>query len=97
MERHASNVIRRGPEKTDGAYPSRFRVITSTKWEVNMTRKYRVASSTMVPKMPGTLGPTVFDFFAKKMINKNARESDLCALSARSAQWSEVQKHAHAP
>jgi len=40
-----------------------------------MTKKYRVASSTMIPKMPGTLDPPVVDVFANKMINKNARES----------------------
>ena len=64
--------------------------MTSTKWEVNITRKYRVASSTMVPKMPVTFDPSAFDFFARKMIKKNARESDdVCASSTRSAQWSE--------
>lgn len=42
-----------------------------------MTRKYRVASSTIVPRMPVTFDPPVLDF-AKKIINKKARESD-CA------------------
>jgi hypothetical protein len=51
------------------------RVISSTKWEVNITRKYSVASSTMVAKIPVNSSPPIFDLLAKKRINKNARES----------------------
>lgn len=53
----------------------RVKVISSTKCEVKMTRKYSVASSMMVFKMPVTSNP-VFDLLARKMINKNVRESD---------------------
>ena len=53
----------------------RFRVISTTTWEVAITRKYRVASSAIVLKSVGTLRPFVPDLAAKKTINKNARES----------------------
>ena len=53
----------------------RARVISSTKWEVNIIRKYHVASSAMVPRMLGNLNFSVFDLIAKKMINENARKS----------------------
>lgn len=53
----------------------RFRVITSTKWEVNMSRKYRVASSATVSKIVGTLSAAVLVLFAKKIIDKKAKES----------------------
>jgi len=43
----------------------RIRVISSTKWEVNITRKYRVASSAMVPRMVGILSDDAFDRIAK--------------------------------
>lgn len=43
----------------------RIRVISSTKWEVNITRKYHVASSAMVPKMVGILTDDAFDRIAK--------------------------------
>lgn len=55
----------------------RVRVITSTKWAVNMTRKYRTVSSAMVLKSPRTLNPDVLDLFAKKTIKDNATESDV--------------------
>jgi hypothetical protein len=51
------------------------RVITKTKWEPNITKKYRVASSAMVLKMLGPLTFDAFDFAAKKVINANARRS----------------------
>jgi hypothetical protein len=73
----------------------RFRVITSTKWEVNMTRKYRVASSTMVPRMPETFDPPMFDFFAKKTISKKARVSG--RGHCRHGQNKSVGKKSHAP
>ena len=53
----------------------RIRVISSTKCEVNITKKYRVASSKTVLNIPGTLGSSVFDRLAKKNVNKNARKS----------------------
>ena len=53
----------------------RFRVISRTKWEVNITRKYSVASSAMVFKIDGILSPCTSDLMAKKTINKNARRS----------------------
>jgi hypothetical protein len=63
----------------------RFRVNTSTKWEVNITRKYHVASSAMLSKIVGTLSPGTLDFLAEKIINENARESDVYISSAASA------------
>ena len=53
----------------------RVNVISSTKWELNITRKYHVASSAMVSRMLGTLIFDTFDLAAKKVINKNARKS----------------------
>jgi len=53
------------------------RVISSTRWALNITRKYHVASSAMVPRMLGTLSSEAFDFAAKKVINENARKSDV--------------------
>ena len=62
-----------------------IRVIVSTKCEVKMTRKYRVASSAIVPKILGALKPGIFDFLAKKRINENASESDFGVVSGRLA------------
>ena len=53
----------------------RVRVITSTKWELNMTRKYHVASSAMVSRRAGPLRFDTLDFAAKQTINENARKS----------------------
>ena len=53
----------------------RMRVISSTKWEVNMTRKYSMESPAIVRKTPVTLSPDAFDFTAKKIVNENARRS----------------------
>ena len=53
----------------------RVKVISSAKWEVNMTMKYHVASSAMVARMVGTLRSAAFDFTARKVINENARKS----------------------
>ena len=54
------------------------RVISSTKWEVNMTRKYHVASWAMVPRRVGPLIFGILDFAAKRVINENARKSGVC-------------------
>lgn len=65
----------------------RFRVISRIKWEVNITRKYRVASSAMLLKIVGILVPCPSAFTAKKTITENARKSDsniLCAGSVPS-------------
>ena len=53
----------------------RVKVISSAKWEVNMTMKYHVASSAMVARIVGTLRSAAFDPVAKKATNKNARKS----------------------
>ena len=42
---------------------------------MNITKKYRVASSAMVSKMVGILRFEAFDFIAQNMVNENARES----------------------
>lgn len=53
----------------------RFRVITRTKCEVNMTRKYRVASSAIFPKIVWKLRLVLLHRFAKKTMDKNTRKS----------------------
>jgi len=53
----------------------RVRVISSTKWELNMTRKYHVASCAIVSRRVGPLRFDALDFAAKKVINENARKS----------------------
>ena len=52
----------------------------SVKWEVNITRKYNVASIVITFKILGISSPCVFDAFAKNMINANVRNSGTCAL-----------------
>ena len=54
------------------------RVIASTKWEVNMTRKYHVASSAIFPKIVGKLTARTLDLAAAETMNRKARESGLC-------------------
>jgi hypothetical protein len=39
----------------------RARASSSTRWAVNMKRKYRVASSAMVLMITGSLSPSFFD------------------------------------
>ena len=64
-----------------------MRVISSTRWEVNITRKYRMASLAMTSKRLGNPSPGIFDFFAKKITSENARQSEVCIYSAGSAVW----------
>ena len=54
-------------------------VISSTRCAVNITRKYRVASSATIPKRFGTLSPRTFrpNRTAKNIITENARESEV--------------------
>ena len=79
------DIIRCSPERGKVALTRpRLRVITSTKWEVNMTRKYRVASFVMDLKMVGILSPPALDLRASKTINENARKSDANAVWAES-------------
>jgi hypothetical protein len=65
----------------------RFRVISSTKWEVNIIKKYRVASSAMIFKMVGIWSPDVFDRLAKTMVKENASRSEVYAFMAMSAPY----------
>lgn len=66
LEKYARDVLGCSPEERIVALTRpRFNVNTSTKWEVNITRKYHVASSAIVSKMVGTLRPGTLDFFAK--------------------------------
>ena len=65
----------------------RFRVISSTKWEVNITRKYRVASSAMVPKIVGILSPGVVHRVAKKIVSENASRSGVSIVPAGSVPY----------
>jgi len=44
----------------------RVKVISSTKCEVNMIRKYHVASSAMALRMLGTLSFDIFDLVARR-------------------------------
>ena len=46
-----------------------------------MTKKYRVASSAMVPRTPGILSFVALDFDAKKRINEKARKSSMYAAN----------------
>ena len=55
---------------------------TSTKWEVNTTRRYNIASSAIVIKVDGILSLGVLDRIAEKTINENARRSDAQIISA---------------
>ena len=55
----------------------RVRVISSTKWELNITRKYHVASWAMAPRRVGPLIFDALDFPVKNMINENARKSGM--------------------
>ena len=56
----------------------------NTKWDVNMTRKYLVASSAMVSQIVRTLTPGTFDFLVKKIISVNARKSDVRIVLVKS-------------
>ena len=63
-----------------------------------MTIKYRVASSAMVPRMPGALSPPAFDFVAKKRINEKARKSSACVRVGRNGgHLVRIQDIFHAP
>ena len=69
----------------------RIRVISSTKWEVNITRKYRVASSAMVPRMVGILTDDAFDLMTSASGGKSRLvferiDRSLCCHS-RCAVW----------
>ena len=68
----------------------RVRVISSTKWELNITRKYHVASCAMVPKMVGPLRFDAFDFAAEKVINENARKSGVYISPQGSVEMSTI-------
>lgn len=50
-------------------------VISSTKWEVNMTKKYNAESSAMDFRMFGRLPLVFFITIVKKIINENAKKS----------------------
>ena len=54
---------------------------SSTKWEVNIKRKYRVASSAIVLKIAEVLSPAFFDRITKKMVNVKAKKSEVSAFS----------------
>ena len=49
---------------------------------MNITRKYRVASSAIVSRIEGILNLDDLDVIAKKIVNENARKSGLYASSA---------------
>lgn len=59
----------------------RFMVISNTKWEVNMTRKYRVASSATTPKILGAPNVGILDRIAREIISENARKSGTYSFS----------------
>ena len=56
-------------------------VISNTKWEVNMTRKYRVASSATTPKILGAPNAGILDRIARVIISENARKSGAYSFS----------------
>ena len=68
----------------------RVRVISSTKWELNITRKYHVASCAMVPKRVGPLRFNALDFAAEKVINENARKSGVYISPQGSVEMSTI-------
>lgn len=75
--RHILGVICRSPaEKTTVLTRANMRVVMITRWEVNITRKYHVASSTIVPRILETSSPCFFDVLAKKTIKENVRNSE---------------------
>jgi len=53
----------------------RVRVISSTKWEVNIKKKYNVESSAMVFRILGSLPLVPLVIIARESINENARKS----------------------
>lgn len=55
---------------------------SSTKWEVNMKRKYRAASSAIVFKITEVLSPVFLDRVTKKMVNEKAKKSAVSTFSA---------------
>ena len=57
---------------------------SSTKWEVNMKRKYRAASSAIVFKITEVLSPVFLDRVTKKMVNEKAKKSAVSTFSAGS-------------
>ena len=66
------------------------RVISSTKWELNIARKYHVASWAMVPRRVGLLIFDVPDFATKKLINENARKSGVYISPQGSVEMSTI-------
>lgn len=76
LEKHGPSIINCNQEI--GAVVRtrpKTRVIVSTKWEVNITMKYNVASAAMVPRMVGILSLVAPDLDARKTINENASRS----------------------
>ena len=59
----------------------RSKVISSTKWEVKITRKYHTASSATVPIIVGILRLPAPHLNAKNVINENARKSGIYVTS----------------
>ena len=54
---------------------------SSTKWEVNIKRKYRVASSAIVLRIAEVLSPAFFDRITKRMVNVKAKKSEVSTFS----------------
>jgi hypothetical protein len=68
----------RGMEREEVALTRpRIRFISSAKWEVNITRKYSVASFAMISQRFVNPSPGVLNLFAKKIINENASKSEV--------------------
>ena len=71
------NAIDRSSEREMVALTGpRFRVNTNARWALKITKKYLVASSAIVLKIVGILSARFSGFAARKMIEKNARESN---------------------
>ena len=72
-----------GPERKPGALTRpKFKVISKATWAKKITRKYRVASATMVRRMVGTLSLIAPDpeMAAEETITKKASVSDPCTF-----------------
>lgn len=94
LDKHAVGIIRcnLGSGAAELTRP-RFRVITRTKWEVNMTRKYSVASSAIVSERVENLNPGALNFLVRKIINENARVSECWKPQYRPMRVKENSEH----
>lgn len=86
LEKRTLDVTGRRLERgTVALTRAKIRVIKSTKWAVNITKKYRVASFAMTCQRLRKLSPGVLESCARKMISENTRRSGV--YTAESVLW----------